>query len=917
MQLKNNLYVISLTHWDREWRFPFRMTRMLLVEIMDDLLRILDSDPEFVCFHLDGQTVLVEDYLAVRPENTQKVVDYVKERRIIIGPWYVLPEENQMSGESLVRNFLWGERLGRRYGGNMKVGYSPTSWGQVSQMPQIMSGFGVESIMFYRGIAAEQIPGNYYVWEGPDGSRLFGVKLGDYARSSYFHLVDRPVVFSRTRKDQSHDWGIGGKPLRVCDSGSITPYHFHHPPTGWYPERIEEAFGEIENVDLGTWETPFALAMEGTDSIGAFELNSKIIREANKLVTNDKKVVQYRLPDAIEEAREFLDEGDLPVVKGEMRHPLRKGVWTDLYAEVQACRIPTKYANRRAEFHLQRVAEPLATAAWTLGVEYPAVYLDDANSMLLQNHAHDSIGGCGMDPVDEDVRYRFRQVDILSENIAETALREVVGRMDTSGIPAETILLMVFNSLPRRRGETVLGEIDIPRDLKVRDFTVQTFEGEDVPVQVLEKDDFLAVFNHPQELPLRTWCDRWRFRFEAAGIPAMGCRVFKVVPRSRRPKSNSNILAGAAAMQNEFLKVEINPNGTADVTDLEEGTVLKEQNLFHDRGDVGDPWIGAFPENDTIVTSADAKARISVIEEGPLSAAVETRVRMDLPVAATRDTKARKKETRPVNISTVYRLVKGERFVRITTTIDNTVEDHILTARFPTKVTTDTACAEVAFDVVERPIPHPDCTGWREPYKPVQPQQNFVDLSDGKRGVAVLNRGLPQYEAVDDDDRTIALTLLRCHKNWNSVRLAYYPDQPGTQLIGTHTFEYALMPHAGGWDDAGVIHEAEKLNVVPMVAAAGPGPGELSADVSFVELEGDGLVMNAFKRGEWDDSLIVRVSNPTTRDIRGAVTLHMPVSRAEAVNLMETEVRAALECVEGRISVELPAKKILTIRCRL
>ena len=549
--------------------------------------------------------------------------------------------------------------------------------------------------LFYRGISADQVPGNYYVWQGPDGSRLFGIRLGDYARASFFHLVDRPVVHDRGRGDQSHDWSAGGKPFRVCGTGSATPYHFHLPPTGWHPERIEEAFAELESVDLGTWETPWALAMECDDSTGPFVLTPRIVAAARGLVTNGKEIVHGDLPEFVRRAREHFSEHggekELTVVTGEMRHPQRAGVWTDLYAEVQATRMPTKYANRRAEFALQRKAEPLATVAWCLGVEYPAPHLDRAWSMLVQSHAHDSIGGCGMDAVDDDVRNRLRQIEIVCACVAEDAFREIAGRIDTGDVPSEEILLVVFNPLPRRR-------------------------------------------------------------------------------------------------------------------------------------------------------------------------------------------------------------------------------DAVMRALFPTCVETDVAHAEVAFDVVERAIPLPDTREWREPYKPVQPQQNFVDLSDGRHGVAILNRGLPQYEAVDDANRTVALTLLRCNRNWSSIRLAHYPDQPGMQLQSTHTFEYAILPHEGGWEAAGVLDEALRFNVDPLVGAAGPGPGDLPRTRSFLEVEGDGLVMAALKRGEWYDAVVVRVSNPTSSQIAGAVRVAFPVAAARLVNMMEPDVEGELGVDDGRIALTVPAKRVVTLK---
>ena len=136
-------------------------------------------------------------------------------------------------------------------------------------------------------------------------------------------------------------------------------------------------------------------------------------------------------------------------------------------------------------------------------------------------------------------------------------------------------------------------------------------------------------------------------------------------------------------------------------------------------------------------------------------------------------------------------------------------------------------------------------------------------------------------------------------------------------MQGTYEFEYAVLPHAGNWEAGGVLHEAEKFNIDPVVAVAGPGEGELPQELSFIELEGDGLVLNAVKKGEWDDSLILRVSNPTSRPAKGAIRLRGPFAKAEAVNMKETEVEQKLAYEQGRILVTLQPKKVLTVRIGL
>ena len=914
MELKNNIYIVSLTHWDREWRFPFEKTRMLLVEMLDSVLDLLDNDPEYKCFHLDGQTILLEDYCEVRPENYEKICDYVKQGRLMIGPWLLLPEENQMSGESLVRNFLWGEKLGRKYGGNMKVGYSPTSWGQVSQMPQIMSGFDVDSIIFYRGISPDQSPGNFYIWEGPDGSKIMGIRLGDFARVGFFHLVDRAVGFNRFWGDETHDWNLGGKPYRLCGSGSATPYEFHQPPNYWYPENLERGLKILEDEDLGEWITPWALSCECDDCTGPFILTPKVIKEANKLITNDKEIKQGTLPEFVAMAREHLNEDELTVLHGEMRSSQKAGKWTDIYAEIHSCRIPTKYLNRRVEFALQRTAEPLGTIAWMLGQEYPEFSLDRANYTLLQNHAHDSIGGCGRDAVDEDVQYRLKNVEIIAKGITEDAARAIAGKIDTSGIDKNEIVIVVFNNLPRKRNQVVTAEFDFAQKSNIQGFKLCEMDGTEINAQVISKSNCDAIFNHPYEVPCRMISDRWQVNFHADELPPMGYKVFRVIPQHGPYRHDGTMLTGAAAMENEFLQVQVNSNGSVNITSKETGMVLINQNTFQDRGAVGDYWVGAFPKQDKIVTSFGSQAEISVIEDGPLNCAIEVKTKLELPIAAAYDATSRLDQTKTVNITTVYKLNKSQRYLHITTTIENTVKDHIIRAMFPSDIQTDTAFAQTPFDVIERDIKLPDTRDWREPYKPVQPHLNFVDLTDGQKGVAILNKGLPQYEAVDDPQRTIALTLLRAHRAWNSVRLAHYPDQPGTQLQGTYTFEYAILPHKGNWEDGQVLYEAEKFNIAPVVGAAGPGKGDLPTELSFIELVGDGLVLNALKKGEWDDSIIIRISNPTSRNIAGSIKLHAPIAKAEIVNMMETETQQELTINENAICLNVPSKKVITVR---
>jgi mannosylglycerate hydrolase len=102
--------VLPHSHWDREWYHSFEQFRFELVHFVDDLLESLEGDPAIQVFLLDGQVILLEDYLQIRPEHRSRLRALVQAGRLLIGPWYVQPDEFLVSPESLIRNLLAGDR---------------------------------------------------------------------------------------------------------------------------------------------------------------------------------------------------------------------------------------------------------------------------------------------------------------------------------------------------------------------------------------------------------------------------------------------------------------------------------------------------------------------------------------------------------------------------------------------------------------------------------------------------------------------------------------------------------------------------------------------------------------------------------------------------------------------------------------
>ena len=181
------LHLISHTHWDREWYLTFQQFRLKLVHLIDNLLDLLDSDADFKYFMLDGQTIVLDDYLLMRPERADDLRRHIRKGRLLIGPWYILPDEFLVSPEATIRNLLEGERTCRRFGAKMMSGYLPDPFGHIGQMPQILRGFGIESACLWRGLSDE--PCEFW-WQASDGSSV----LMAYLRESYSNAALLPAA---------------------------------------------------------------------------------------------------------------------------------------------------------------------------------------------------------------------------------------------------------------------------------------------------------------------------------------------------------------------------------------------------------------------------------------------------------------------------------------------------------------------------------------------------------------------------------------------------------------------------------------------------------------------------------------------------------------------------------------------------
>jgi mannosylglycerate hydrolase len=930
--------LVPHTHWDREWRYPIWKNRALLCELMDRLLDILDKQKDYRSFVMDGQCVVIEDYLQVRPENEKRVRKHVKAGRLVIGPWYTLPDLYPIDGECLVRNLLTGVRLSKQYGGCLNIGYNSFGWGQTAQFPQIYAEFGIDFLIAAKTVSTHRARACEYWWEAPDGTRSLATRLGKFGRANGFFNLYIQSRFGMQVGDPAYflQWGRGGPVTHnaLADQAYRDYFRIAH-EEGYYPEMVRKGIEATWAAMDDTAVPDYRMLMTGSDSTCPQDELGRIIRDANEMFP-DRHFEHSTLQEYAKRLREIIDGRDikLDVIKGE----LRDGPPQATSANALATRMYIKLANKLAENALIRQAEPLAATVAMLGWKYPRTFLDLAWRYLLLSHPHDSINGVTQDKTADDVMHHLAQARELAEVVHEDATSELIRRIDLSGYEQSDILLVVTNPLPWPVRDVVKLAVDTPQADNLWDIGVQDAAGNALPVQHMSRQSKTVPVSDLYARPWPFELDRHVLWLDTGEVPAGGYKVLKVTRGQTfyrkcefwaQTPARGGAAIGAApnVLENEHLRVEVRADGTFDLTDRSAGATITGMHWFEDTGDIGDYWIYYAPRENRTYTSKGGAARIWMEDNGPLAATLAIEIRMDLPTHATRPENyvrgpsARAAETRPLVITSRLTLKAGSRRLDVRTTVENTVSDHRLRVVFPTGVKADEIDASGHFTVDRRPAVTRDPDG--NVYEGMQtlPMQYFVDASDGQRGLAVLNNCFTEYEALQGEATSLAITLFRAVKNiicteWRSA--GAFPDQDGGQCLRTMEYAYAVYPHDGNWESAGTFAAAARHNTPPSVTQTWPHKlGRLPVEGSLLSVEGKGLVLSAVKQATERRTYIVRVCNPGSRTVTGRLTLARKVVQAWRANCNEERIEPIAPDKSGGVRFKAAPGKIVTIEAAI
>ncbi len=573
-----------------------------------------------------------------------------------------------------------------------------------------------------------------------------------------------------------------------------------------------------------------------------------------------------------------------------------------LLGAVLSSRVNLKVLNERAETSLLFIAEPLASLAGFYGYDYPSLNLERAWKSLLQNHAHDSICGSAIDQAHKDMLYRFSETTMVSEEVGRRALEHLWTNISFENAPDGELTLTVFNTLTDPREEIAPLIFDLPLDNDLEHFDVYNLDGEKVPHEIVWSEEIDMRCERELDSNAVTFPAKRHYMLMPIDVPACGYTSYIIARREPRyvphppPIGCRELIARQeGTLENEHMKVTVNENGTFDLMNKDTGKEYNGLHYFTDGSEAGHAHMTKTTIRDFTVSSIGSQAKITLLETSTLRGVLKIELEMDIPATASFDGRDRSRHTVKLPITTWLTLTKGSKRLEIKTRVDNTARDHRLRVNFPTDIQTDISYAESAFAVEERSLIWTDTGDNFEQYFTWKPMQNFVDVHDGKNRLAFLNKGMREYEVIDDPRRTLAVTVLRTHRSYMTANEKMTPEEldqhKGSHVPGELEFTYALYPHAGSWEEADVLEEAYAFKVpLRILQGVRKEDGSLPPAESFITIEPRASArFSALKKAESGEGYILRVWNSSNEAVECRLKINLPVNTVQRVAINEQQ----------------------------
>ena len=835
----NNIHFIPHVHWDREWLRSTDASRIKLCYYFDRLIDMLENDPQMKCFTFDGQTAALEDYLAIKPFQKERIARLVKAQKLFIGPWYVQPDMIIPSGEALLRNLIIGSQYAKSLGHCMQVGWVPDAFGQNKVTPYLFKQIGMKGIFAWRGFDYDTLEDSLFLWKGNGDTVLPSVHFA----LGYGHYRGFPENYEDVKKDMEN-----------------------------FLPKLKERYkdGEI-------------LFMLGSDYAFPRRHSSQMIEK----LKNDQYPCQMTNPE------EYLDtilktakqnNHELTVYEGEAR----SAALGRIHAGITSTRIDIKNAMRYYETLMAKVVEPMISITRSLGGYCDQELVNYFWKIIFKNQFHDSIYSSSPDSINHTVENRLLNLRHGLNELIWMNFRFLAEKVDLSELQDNEDILVLFNTLPYARQDYAF----VSMIVKDKDFVLKRQDGTIVPYQLMneikETCHDIEYYNgmenfHDSGEVLEGTKFKIQLKIDTSFLPAMGYEILKVCFKENTEKTlQGDVVITDCGAKNKYLSMNIEEDGTLTVTNQLTGETYHRLHTLVEKGDDGDEYNYSPCIDDKEIRINDTKPTVELIEASSIEAKYRLTFNVKVPEKVVNHHRSDEKVA--LCIVTDISLKANSQTIDFETTIDNHSCDHIVRVTFDDIYTSHQNCSQDQFGTIIRDNVITNQKGLdngaTEFVLPIYAMQRFVKLNHDKSIMAMISRGPLEYEV--EDNQKICLTLLRSVGKFGKADLLIRPgrssgyrmDTPSSQLLDKKiTSEYSLF-FGESHQMSMLVRNAEVLNTPVQSRYLNDISRQQNQNLAwrYENIDLDSRVeLMAYKKAESGQASVIRILNNRNEDIENVI----------------------------------------------
>lgn len=816
------IQLILHTHWDREWYFTKDETQVLLINHMQEVIEYLEEHRD-VIYILDGQSVMIDDFLAFAPHWEGRLRNVIENQQLRVGPWYTQTDLLIVHGESIIRNLYYGLQRAEEFGQPMRVGYAPDTFGHNAQMPQIYKQFDITSTFFWRGFSELKSQKSDFTWEGVDGTQIVGVNLA-----------------------------TGYQGAKYLESNV---------------EELEKRLKKIMDV-LDQYSTSSTrLVMNGHDQM-PLQMDIKQIKQNIEAIYPEDTV---QISD-FESYVQSLQKSDLDVVTGE----LNDSKHARIHRTINSTRMDIKLLNTTIEYRILNVLEPLATKSLEYGFEYPHTLIATCWKQLFGVHAHDSIGGCNSDKVNQDIRQRLLEV----QETVETEIELLLRKMTLCHQKATGQSIIIFNPLPYKRSNQMV-KLSLITDAPVFSLYDENENEVAYVIHAQEQIDAGTIDRQVAARLLDTKVYKTEVECQLSVIEGFSIMTLSCIEQEGM-KKQSEVQIKTHAIENEYYQVHVDSE-------------KNEVSLFHKRlkqtiaplfyiessGDVGDSYDYSPPLNDVVINGG--KVEVTRCVHTAICHVLEFDIFLELP----KNQKERECQTRSLTqqFHISMKLYKGNPRIDVDIKTKNEAEDTRFRLAVNQIVKTEKVETDMQLSTLQRSVLNTEPLSvwekeeWVEKPVSIETFQTYVARYGEELNSVLFAYGHKEYEAVDE---LTYVTLYRSFSHLGKRNLINRPGRPSGIEIETpdnqlynkeFSMQFSLMyvteinehfaKQAKEWLSSCIGYQVKKYNRFNINIPVRNIP-QVPIEIDFPIAD---CVISCVKTTEHNDEIFIRLFNPTSKNV--------------------------------------------------